>query len=90
MNRTVSESSTQGRLKGLHYADTTRALGKNCMNERKIAVPGVFLPLKLRFRQLFSPVTRLAFKLEVFTTLTPCHLIIHRAQHKPGEAWGSR
>lgn len=90
MNHTVSESSTQGCLKGLHYTDAARAVGKNGMNERKIAVPGVFLPLKLRYRQLFSPVTRLAFKLEVFTTLTPCRLIIHRARHKPGEAWGSR
>lgn len=90
MNHTVSESSTQGCLKGLPYTDTARAVGKNCMNERKRAVPSVFIPLKLRYRQLFSPVTRLAFKLEVFTTLTPCHLIIRRAQHRPGEAWGSR
>lgn len=53
-----------------------------------IAVPSA-LSLKFTYRQLFSPVTRLAFKLEVFTTLTPCRLIIHRAQHKPGEAWDS-
>lgn len=90
MNHTVSESSAQGCPKGLHYTDTARAVGKNGMNERRTAVPGVFLPLKLRYRQLFSSVTRLTFKLEAFTTLTPCCLVIHRAQHKPGEAWGSR
>lgn len=53
-------------------------------------MPGVFLPLKLRARQLFPTVARFAFKLEVFTTLMPCCLIVHRGQHKPGEAWESR
>lgn len=40
--------------------------------------------------QLFPTAARFALKPEVFTTLMLWCVIIHRAQHKPGEAWESR
>lgn len=83
----MSGRAAQRCLKGLHHTEGTRALGKDCMNKTQIAEPSA-LSLKLRQRA-FPPVVRLAFKREVPTTLPSCRLIICRAQHRPGEAWGS-